>query len=126
MLVEKTYGSHQAIWSALGRPRAKSAYRNPIGDIYEPLAAAAANPWSQRSYQPRLSTHVHDENARTYDIEQTFYRSARHPQLFLGKTDQSYVWAAPRISLQVKADRNWKTAHHRFFQRLSDFLALLQ
>lgn len=126
MLIEQTYDSHQAIWKALGAPKAKSAFRNPIGDIYEPLATAAANPWSKRSYRPRLSTHVHDENARTYDIEQTFYSGGRRPRLFLGDKRRSYVWSAPTITLQPKADRDWRTAHHRFFPRLSDYLALLR
>jgi hypothetical protein len=126
MLIEKTYANHQIIWSALGGPKAKSAYRNPIGDIYEPLASAASNPWSQNSYQPRLSTHVHAKNARTHDIEQSFYRPARHPRLFLGDKRRSHLWSSPTITLQPSADRDWKTAHHRFYEHLSDFLAILQ
>lgn len=126
MLIEQTYASHQALWSALGGPRAKSAFRNPIGDVYEPVASTAANPWSQSSYQPHLKAHVHDKTARKYDIEQTFYSSARHPRLFLGDKRRSYVWSSSTIALQPSADRDWKTAHHRFYEHLSDFLAMLR
>lgn len=126
MLIDQTYDSHRAIWVALREPRAKSAFRNPIGDIYEPLPSATANPWLESSYEPRFSGHVHDRNARKYDIQQSFYRPARHPRLLLGDKRYSYVWSLPAIALKRKADCNWKTAHHRFFHHLTDFLASLR
>jgi hypothetical protein len=126
MLIDQTYDSHRAIWVALRGPWAKSAFRNPIGDIYEPLSSAKTYPWLESSYQPRLRGHVHDKNARTYDIEQTFYRPPRRPRLFLGNKRRSYVWSSPTIALQPKADCDWKTAHHRFYEHLKDFFAILQ
>jgi hypothetical protein len=124
MLVGRTSPSHAAAWRLLEAPRRKSAHRSPFGDIYEPRRAPDLDPWRASSYEPHLPGHAHDAHGREYDIERSFH--GRHPRLLVGDEQHSYLWSRPAIRLQSSADTKWASAHHRFYARLSDFLALLE
>jgi hypothetical protein len=126
MRVEATFPSHAKCWEGLGRPLAKSAHIHPFGDIYEPLPAAFDAPWSKENYKGHLSGHCHGPGDRKKDIEVGYYSMQRHPRLLVGDVRRSFLWSAPQITLNFRADADWKTAHHRFYPRLSDFLSLLQ
>jgi len=68
--------------------------------------------------------HVHDPDARAYDIGQTFH--GRHPQLLAGTPAQSYLWSQPMITLTTVYDNDWASAHHRFLSSLGELLAHLR
>jgi|CXWL01.1.fsa_nt_gi hypothetical protein len=122
MLVEQTFGHHAAAWESLRSPLAKSAHREPFGDIYEPLKLPCPEPWKASSYKPHLPGHVHDAKPRAYDIERSFH--GRHPRLLIGDPRRSYLWSQPKVALQAHVDMEWASAHHRFYPKLSDFLEL--
>lgn len=124
MLVGQTFASHAECWRGLGGPSAKSAHRDPFGDIYEPLVQADSAPWSERSYKPHLAEHCHNSRARKYDIVTSHYN--RHPQLLVGDPKQSFLWSEPRVTLTTAADSHWKSAHHRFYPQLEDLLSILR
>jgi hypothetical protein len=124
MLVNGSYESPAAIWNALSAPAVKSAHKNDFGDIYEPLTQPCPSPWLESSYKPHRPTHRHDAKARCDDIETEHW--GRHPRLLSGDPDHSYLWSKPMVSLTIKADDDWKSAHHRFFDSLDAFLLILQ
>jgi hypothetical protein len=124
MLVDRTFASHAACWHGLGRPLAKSAYRSPFGDIYEPIERAGHHAWSELSYRPHRRDHVHNPLARKKDIEVSYY--GRYPRLLVGVPRLSYLWSAPHITLDEVSDSNWRSAHHRFFPHLRTFLETLR
>jgi hypothetical protein len=126
MLVERTFASHAACWTGLGHPSQKSAHRHPFGDVYEPRASASGSPWTEASYKDHLPEHCHDSKGRRTDIEVSYYTMKRHPRLLVGDPEWSFLWRAPRITLTPHADTDWATAHHRFYQELSDFLPTLR
>lgn len=120
MLVERTFESHAACWYGLNQPSAKSAHRDPYGDIYEPLPGAETAPWSAVSYMAHLPGHRHDPSGREKDIEVSYH--GRHPRLLVGEPKRSYLWTAPHITLIPAVDDDWTTAHHRFLPQLRGFL----
>ena len=124
MLVGETCGNHAAAWESLRSPSAKSAHRDPFGDIYEPLKSPCQQPWRSSSYKAHLPGHAHDVKGRDYDIERSFH--GRHPRLLVGDPRHSYLWSQPTIALQADVDDEWASAHHRFYAHLSDFLELCQ
>jgi hypothetical protein len=125
MLVEEVFDSHSDAWKALKQPAGKSTKRNVFGDIYQPLPNIA-DKWSASNYERSAKGHVHDNRcARFKDIEKV-YRPGRHPKLLLGDVEQSYLWSSPLIQLKEAADERWKTAHHRFYPCLTDFMSQLQ
>lgn len=126
MWVEHTFASHADCWNGLGGPLAKSAHSHPFGDIYEPLPAAVVAPWSERNYKAHMPGHCHGPADREKDIEASYYSMRRHPRLLVGNPHRSFLWSAPHITLNRIADADWKTAHHRFYPQLSQFLAILR
>jgi len=124
MLVGETCGNHAAAWESLRSPSAKSAHRDPFGDIYEPLKLPCQQPWRSSSYKAHLPGHAHDAKGRDYDIERSFH--GRHPHLLVGDPRHSYLWSRPTIALQARVDVDWTSAHHRFYAHLSEFLLLCQ
>lgn len=123
MLVEKVFDSHADAWTELSRPTAKSTHRNPFGDVYEPLPHLTNN-WDAKHYRPTLTGHVHDDAGNRHKDIERVYCPGRHPKLLAGDVRHSYLWSAPLIRLNRQADTGWRTAHHRFYPRLTDFLAL--
>ena len=124
MLVGETFESHAACWHGLSRQSAKSAHRHPFGDIYEPLPGADDAPWSATSYMAHLPGHCHNPAGRKMDIGVNYY--GRHPRLLVGDPARSFLWSAPHINLVPAEDDDWKSAHHRFFPRLSSFLSTIR
>lgn len=121
MLVKQTFESHLACWNGLHQPSAKSAHRDPFGDIYEPLSGAEAAPWLAASYKAHLPGHCHGPGGREKDIGVGYH--GRHPRLLVGDPQLSFLWTAPQITLMPAADDDWTSAHHRFLPQLNVLLA---
>ncbi|MBI3838448.1 MAG: hypothetical protein HY288_11010 [Planctomycetia bacterium] len=84
MLVGQTFASNVDCWHGLSRPEAKSAHRDPYGDIYEPLPGTSNAPWSERSFMAHLPGHCHGPLDRKKDIEKSYYRAKQRPRLLIG------------------------------------------
>lgn len=129
MLVEEVFPDHYTIWSHLSRScrNAKSASASPIGDIYEPKLGASANPHSPANYKTPVIGHVHAQPKDPLywhgDIEMWTSKTQPHGRshhLLLGDPEWSYQWLRARMRLQPSA--MGKTAHHKIFPSLTDFI----
>lgn len=89
--------SHAAMWHRLPESAraAKSAARDPFGDLYEPtddLRGEAA--FHASNYRPPIGGHVHGDNdAWRIDIEKAY--GDRRPCLLLGVPRLSFIWSRP-------------------------------
>ncbi len=92
--------SHAELWQHLPRTtrEAKSAARDLLGDVYEPIAQLHGDAaFTAENYRRPIDGHVHGRGTWRRDIEQTY--GERHPCLLFGATTLSFIWTRPRLSL---------------------------
>ena len=128
MLVEDTFPDQWTIWNHLPPScrNAKSACGSVIGDLYEPKPTASANPRSPGNYQPPITSHVHASTYWYHDIQMWTSQKlgiSRAHGLLLGDPDYSYRWPTARMRLRPGA--MGRTAHHKMFDTLGQFIGNL-
>ena len=130
MCVERSFLSQRELWRFLpdGCRRAKSASKSKLGDLFEPKAAAATDPYNPAYYYPPpLSGHVHStkEHPNTWHHDVIRWGRARKPhRLLLGQAAQSYRWI--HVKMILKLDSMGVSAHHRMYASLNEFIENLQ
>jgi hypothetical protein len=132
MLVEDAFPDQYTLWNHLssGSRRAKSASYSKIGDLYEPKAGASFNPHDPANYAPPISGHVHApmKNPTYWHGDITMWRSKTQPTprphpLLLGYEELSFRWL--RATMRLRSGAMGKSAHHKMFATLDDFVAKL-
>jgi hypothetical protein len=131
MCVERSFLSQLELWRALPDScrRAKSASKSELGDLFEPKAAAANDPYNPARYRsPRTGGHVHStkEHPDTWhhDVMRWGRRSKPH-RLLLGQAAQSYWWMHVKMILKLNSTMG-VSAHHKMYDSLNTFIADLQ
>lgn len=128
MCVERSFLSQTELWHALPSRcrRAKSASESKLGDLFEPKAAAANDPYNPANYYaPFVGRHAHStkEEPNKWHEDVMRWRAKPH-RLLLGHAVQSYRWIQVKMILNDKAMGN--SAHHKRFGSLNDFIGNLE
>jgi hypothetical protein len=127
--VERSFLSQMELWRALpGSCRqAKSASKSELGDLFEPKAAAADDPYNPAHYYSPIRGHVHSTrqypNTWHHDVMRWGRRSKPH-HLLLGQAAQSYRWM--HVKMILKLNSMGLSAHHKEYHSLNEFIANLQ
>lgn len=108
MKVEQAFDSHDELYMHLIRIkspvlRIKSAVKNPLGDIFEPIAVGT-NSLDPRMYKPPHINHSHGLNDGWED-DISYKRSPNErlsTPLLLGDIDNTFVWPKPMIRFKQK------------------------
>lgn len=122
--------SQAELWRALPDScrRAKSASKSEWGDLFEPKAAAANDPYNPANYEaPPRGKHVHstDEHPNTWHNDvMRWGRWSKPHYLLIGQATQSYRWM--HVKMIVKLNSMGVSAHHRMYGSLNEFSADLQ
>jgi hypothetical protein len=130
MFVERSFSSQVELWHSLPAAcrQAKSASRSEHGDLFEPKAAAAKDPYNPASYHaPHPGDHVHATQKHPSQWHRDVMRWGRWSKphrLLLGQVAQSYRW--PRVTMILKLGAMGISAHHRQYSSLAEFITNLQ
>ena len=123
MRVGASFESQCELWNAVvltdDAKKAKSASRNRLGDLFEPLASG--NPFDPSSYRKPVDDHSHIENLGWHKDIDYVGCGKRQPALLVGDKNDSYLWRDPKIEIGKALSRGQKKmTMNEFFEQIRE------